>query len=590
MPNSYFDFHFHPVFKQFITKFESIYPTARLEEELCKEMDLENDILDVIDEVALHILESQCAWNQVQKGGVRLGVANVVAMEYGIAASEGFLAKILRSNLTRPMDKAIMHSVSRGDISYYHLFLKELDLYRKLNGGKLNFLTRKKQRNLDENGYYMVLGMEGGHNLCRKKIGKNELDKPYQGVPQGAHYEDFRTTTDADQVKSMKQLHQALWDENLDLFYITLTHLTFITEQPLATHAFGMKMLDHPAFYPKGNGLTELGKKIIDAAYTMQAKYSEGDGFANELRNTPVYIDIKHMGAKSRRDFFAYRKEKNYNVPIIASHMGVTGYRYDEWIGNLKTASLFRKADVQAIEIMTGRKKAGEWGFINKKFTFNPWSINLMDEDIEEILESEGMIGVSLDVRILGFQAEIGMSSKDQSEYLSVEDFRTFYPHVKVDGLATEALEDKEVIESWLVPSKEERHPLCLCFNILHIVSVGLIHTSVNPWKHICIGSDFDGLIDPVKICRDASKMPELEKDLIRWMPVAEESYRKQNGGPDLLERTANGQIDLGKLKTVVRQIMYENGKDFIQKWLQVSSWKKTPAGIEIGATASVEQ
>src|SRR3954470_8083010 len=112
MPNSYFDFHFHPIFKQFITRLENVYPTQRTEDELLQEMDLKNDLLDLVDEVALHILESQCCYNQVQKGGVKLGVANVVAIEYGIAASEGFLAKILRSDITRPMDKEVMRTIS----------------------------------------------------------------------------------------------------------------------------------------------------------------------------------------------------------------------------------------------------------------------------------------------------------------------------------------------------------------------------------------------------------------------------------------------------------------------------------------------
>lgn len=558
----YFDFHFHPVFKQYITKFETDYPTGRLPDDLIKDMDLKNDLLDFVDENVLHILESQCCINQMKKGGLNLGVANVVAIELGIAASEGFIAKLLRSNITRPMDPQYFNNIRRGSLSYYRLFLKELDLFRKVNGSYLHFLSRKKDRAVDEGKCSMVLGMEGAHNLSRKKIGTDIPDQ-IGHIPNGdAAYNDFFKNPGADAVTSLKNLQQALWDDGFDLFYVTLTHLSHIAEQPLATHAFGMKMLKHDAFYPVGNGITPLGKSVIDAAYKMEVN----DG--GRKKAAPIFIDVKHMGLKSRLDFYEHRRKNNYKIPILATHMGVTGYAIEDWKQALKKTALLKKANVQAVEVLTERKKAGEWGFINKTFTFNPWSINLMDEDIIEIIESDGLIGVSLDVRVLGFQALIGVSSKDQAEYLSSEEFRVLFPNVKVSGLATEDVEEAEALESWLKPTKEERHPLCLCFNILHIVSTAMVSTEKDPWKHICIGSDFDGLIDPVKICRDASKMPDLEKNLIRWLPVAEKAYREQNGGPRLMPRTSSGDVDLQKLKKLVRGIMYENGKNFINDWL----------------------
>jgi hypothetical protein len=89
-----------------------------------------------------------------------------------------------------------------------------------------------------------------------------------------------------------------------------------------------------------------------------------------------------------------------------------------------------------------------------------------------------------------------------------------------------------------------------------------------DPWRHICIGSDFDGLIDPVKICRDASKMPDLEKVLVKWLPIAEKAYRKENGGPNLLPLNTLGGTDEDKLRGLVRQVMFENGKTFVQHWV----------------------
>ncbi|RNI30684.1 amidohydrolase family protein [Rufibacter latericius] len=568
---SYFDFHFHPVFKQFITRYEENYPSGRAAVELTKPMDLKNDLMDVVDEEVLHILESQCSLEQMTKGGVRLGIANVVAMEHGIADSEGFIAKLLRSSWTRPMDQRYLKNIRLGEVSYYRMFIKELDLYRSLaKVPYIQFLTRKSPTQIDESKFFIALGMEGGHNLSRLKVAKPNLydTQPINGNGSlGAIYDDFCKPDTATVTSSLQRLQQALWEEGMDLFYITLTHLSHIIEQPLATHAFGMKMLKHGAFYPVGNGITPLGKEVIDAAYTMVVGG----------KPTPILIDIKHMGLKSRQDFYAYRKQnpQNENIPIIASHVGVTGYSLPEWVDSMTETAAFNQSGIRAVEVMTRRRKAGDWGSgLNSEFTFNPWSINLMDEDIIEVLRSGGLIGVSLDVRILGFQAKIGMSSKEQSEYLSVPDFKTFFPDVQVRGLSPEPLEGMETMESWLVPTKEERHPLSLCFNLLHIVSVAKSNKEeispkmTDPWQHICIGSDFDGLIDPVKICRDASKMPDLEKVLLKWLPIAEKAYRNENGGPSLLPSTSRSEIDDDKVKQVVRQIMFENGKAFVQDWV----------------------
>jgi microsomal dipeptidase-like Zn-dependent dipeptidase len=53
-----------------------------------------------------------------------------------------------------------------------------------------------------------------------------------------------------------------------------------------------------------------------------------------------------------------------------------------------------------------------------------------------------------------------------------------------------------------------------LCNNILHIVEVG----GAKAWKHICIGSDFDGMINPINVCRNAKKYDNLSSALKEWL------------------------------------------------------------------------
>lgn len=310
-----------------------------------------------------------------------------------------------------------------------------------------------------------------------------------------------------------------MWEEDMDLFYLTLTHLSDIPEHKLATHAHGMKLLKSTAGSPVGNGITEAGKDVIDKAYTLKVKIQETP---LKEKNAPVLIDMKHMSLKSRLDLYVHRRLKGYQVPILASHMGVTGYSISEWKNALESAQLLRM-ETPCVEIVTNRKTAGKWGFLNKAFSFNPWTINLMDEDIEEVVNSKGLIGVSLDVRILGWQ---DLKSKgDKSELMSLEDFRYFFPerYARITGV-----KPTEDTESWLIPGKDERHPLALCFNIIHILSVIQTRNDLSePWHYICLGSDFDGLINPVIECRNSGNFGELELLLLRWLPV----------GPKILHR-----------------------------------------------------
>jgi microsomal dipeptidase-like Zn-dependent dipeptidase len=364
---------------------------------------------------------------------------------------------------------------------------------------------------------------------------------------------------------NLEKFYKSLSKENMDLLYLTLTHLTHINEQFLATHAFGMKMLKHPSFYPFGNGISSLGYDVIEKCYSMT-------NHKNEYR--PVLIDVKHLGLKSRQDYYAFRKtliqkEKKYEkIPIIASHIGVTGYTVNEWKNALKrnSCTVYNYEGTRAVSIEMEKKICGKWGsFVNNDFTFNPWSINLMDEDITEILNSNGIIGMSLDVRILGFQSEYGISLTSENEYLSTADFHTHFPQITVKNLPLNTMESMIVEnESWLIPTKEDRHPLSFCFNIIHIIQVGLLKTDIaEPWNQICLGSDFDGLIEPLKISPDISSLEELEANMIKWIPVAEKAYVNENGGTRILFGKSTAE-----LKKIVRGIMYENGKNFIDRWL----------------------
>jgi hypothetical protein len=557
---AYFDFHLHAVFKKFICKYEEQYPSKLPPESVIGEIDLKNAILDWIDNNFLHILESQSSVTQLKQGKLKLGVAGIAPVEAAFTEKYGLFGRLLNSKATRPVDQRYFRLIRDRQISYYQLFIRELNLYKLLSQKNvIEIISRANPHPPSGNLPAFTIGMEGGHSLSRCKIKSPGVpDTMATTQPGDALSQDFHNFPLLNAAESLKHLQQAMWKEGLDLCYIILTHLTYIPEQHLATHAYGMKMIKSQAVFPRGSGITEAGKDVIDAAYTLTVEHD------SQTVPAPVLLDIKHMSLKSRLDLYEYRKKKGYHLPIIASHMGVTGYSVDEWKGAIKSERAAGTKDNPLVSITIDRKRCGEWGRINKEFTFNAWSINLMDDDIEEVLKSGGLIGISLDVRILGWQRGIGQIFKDEDreELITWQDFRHFFPH-RVARIEA----DIAALESYTFPEPDERHPLALCFNILHVAWVGKTLTGTDPWKHLCIGSDFDGLIDPLINCRTAERLPNLEKILLKWLPIAESAYREENAAGPLLPRDNKGNIDQKAFKVLVTDLMFENGRRFIEKW-----------------------
>ena len=109
-------------------------------------------------------------------------------------------------------------------------------------------------------------------------------------------------------------------------------------------------------------------------------------------------------------------------------------------------------------------------------------------------------------------------------------------------------------------------HPLSLCFNIVHILAVIKLKSELEKEEdfknYICIGSDFDGFIEPLKVCGGSQQMKELEANLLKWLPVAAKRYLEENGGADdLFDFTKKKQ----ELEKVVKAILYENGRRFLK-------------------------
>ncbi len=573
--DNYFDLHFHPIAKNYLARYDEQISNKREIRELTKAIEMSKGFKDFTDETILRTLESQCCIDYLKDGKVNLGIAAIAALEFGVASSKGFFSDSIKNNLTSPFSKRYFDVVQEGEVSYLNLFLREVEQYMTLKKGKIiGILNHKNTHEYPEQSLKLGFAIEGGHNLCMKKIG-NALE--YDGFKdfEKGNVLDPKTIVSKNPAHVLGELVHKFREKGLDVLYLTLTHVTHIPEQHLATHAYATKLLKHPSFYPFGNGISELGLEVIDKAYSLGDKDSAKDGTRDKdkvLR--PVLIDITHMSLKSRLDLYHYRKDKGYSdIPLIASHVGVTGYSINDWKDNLDIQKCANHIDqgIKTVKIYTKPKVAGHWGSsIKEEFTFNPNTINLMDEDIIEVVHSEGIIGVSLNVRILGYESSSKLKM-DTFEFITSSDFMTHFPYTSLQSFEYADTEEIQSEEAWLTPAQKEMHPLSFCFNIVHILAViGLKAKPTLPAeKYICIGSDFDGFIEPLKVCSDSRHMKDLESTLMKWLPVATKRYQKENGGTSDLFDFAKKKKDLEK---VVEAILYENGRDFYKNG--IGSWE----------------
>ena len=191
-------------------------------------------------------------------------------------------------------------------------------------------------------------------------------------------------------------------------------------------------------------------------------------------------------------------------------------------------------------------------------------SINLYDEDIENILLSGGIIGLSFDQRILGFADESvipDLTVPHDQEYISHQEADFFLgPQptslpVWPDDANVWAAEDFEELDPSLYI---ETHRRFLANNIIHILWVANKNDSINiqdAAKQICIGTDFDGLINAIDCCKQTTGMQQLKKDI---RSDIQKGLSKIFGNTNTI--TADELLD---------NIFYNNGKNFMLKRLK---------------------
>ncbi|MBC7886781.1 MAG: hypothetical protein H7Z13_02765 [Ferruginibacter sp.] len=183
-----------------------------------------------------------------------------------------------------------------------------------------------------------------------------------------------------------------------------------------------------------------------------------------------ILIDIKHMSPQCRKDFYAFIETeywiRNDKFPLICSHTGVVskGRTLDDLVRQDDDAELHDNSN-----------------FLHEN------SINLCAEDVLKIAETNGLIGIQLDEKRIAGNTIIDIIKNNKQ--LGTADLRRQY--VKV-----------------------------LCANLFEIVKT--VNTKQG-WDLLCVGSDYDGLINHLDFYPTTAEMPDLRNDVLEFLRTPEE-------------------------------------------------------------------
>lgn len=452
---------------------------------------------ELIDGYIKNVFDSQASLKQLNKGKVQLAVVSLWPIERPIITGEikkvnnSIVDLLSLSNFINKISYKLLCGIAYHNKGYFDVF-KEIQTHL-INSKEINkgYHLLSKQNNIDDNKLNIILAISGVHCL----------------------FHDIENYNEKDVLKNIELIKSS----NYDYIYFTPAHYS---QNPLVNHSYFINKIKHDLFIPKGDGISEPGLKVINS-------------FLDDNDENRILIDIKQMSLKSRQQYYELRNTKYTDVPIIASHAAVTGIPLNKMpVNKIKDCG----------EMYTLRYKKPP-GLMRTKF--NPWTINLFDEEIIEIVDSDGIIGITMNEFLLGYKQYF---SKPKTEYISKKEFEIY--NIKVDKWRHKdfiIFNIKDYIVALFTINTGIKY---LCNNILHIIKIA----GEKGWGHICIGSGFDGIMKPINACKSAKSYSRLEKKLKKMI------VKMAKTNPDV-------DYFIEDIELRIKAILYHNARNFIEKY-----------------------
>ena len=388
---------------------------------------------------------TQSDFRTLARGGVKLAYISIYPIEQGWFSpkflGEGGVADLLARIISKLPIKFV-NEVQSDTFKYYDFFFDEYNFLNKedamphdVDGEVYRYIILKPGDDIDEivsreNTIGVIMSVEGAQSF----------------IPANAE-EINRDEFDIDQVITIIEAIKS-WDH--PPFFVSLSHHF---NNGFCGHARSLpgiasKLLDQSI--GMNQPLNDKGRKLINCFLGIND--FEGNG-------QRILIDTKHMSIKARLEY--YELIRTYNngkkdtdkIPIVVSHTGYSG-----------NASMEDEIEPDDTD---DKYNASE--------TFNNWSINLFDDEIIEIFNSNGIIGLNFDERILSGHKVM----EEYKDRFSKKDIKKRTP---------------EIMRFWAQQMLNN-----LLGIIKAVVNSGQVADAdkVKAWNMLSIGTDFDGMINP---------------------------------------------------------------------------------------------
>jgi hypothetical protein len=556
--NFFFDAHFHPTLKKHFAGskpdsqgrvFSNPWTTA-VTKDFIKE-------LNGLQRCALRPLveHSLASLSQLNDNQFKLGVAALFFPDKGlmrlITDSKAFMKLINKGKLGELLVGKSFEALKESNDAFITV-QRDLELLKSANAGgqEVGMLKDSTFQPNPEDLPQLAFSLEGLH--CLRS--------------------DLRETNPEKVIRDILTNLDALRSRNIRILFINPVHIDDSNElfanQAYAMDAFRIGGFDEKHLRPKGNGLTEAGKQMI-----------------KELHSREILVDVKHMGWIARRQLYAFRKAKNITAPLVCSHAGFTGCWFDNPGGKFSDYIL-APPDTEGPHGIR-LNKANPY-LTDNSIGFNVSSINLFNEDILAIFQSDGLIGISLDQRVLGYSDVVDIPNGDNdprpektnviriadgqngelilltdTDYISPEEF-------KAEKQFRTLSQNPDIRKRGVFARKRrinvaDLHAWHFYLHIVHAIQVARIvggedaaHTMLT--RTLCIGSDFDGLIDGLDCCPDMGHIGALKQKFIKEFAGFLNEIRTP------LKITLPDGLSV---EQVADRIFYENGRDFVLRRLE---------------------
>lgn len=352
--------------------------------------------------------------------------------------------------------------------SYHYLF--DLQNVPKTLGGKsVTYRLAETYDQLDfsnEETINIILSMEGGH-VFNSNI-KMDLADPALKTQMLAN------------INTMK----SEWE--FTPFFVSPAHHFKNGLCGQAKSLTGIAGLAYKQHLDANQGITAIGYAVIDSLLSKE----------NGKR---IFIDMKHMNLKSRKDCIEYLttgKYQNEKIPLISSHGAVN----------------------------------------NGSRPSNNTEINFYKEDVLAIAKSGGIFGVQLDARRLR-KTKYGSKRRGLNNSIERKGLykRAFFVWRQIEMTALWVYEKKKTDPAF---------------------------EAIDPWGFQVIGSDFDGVVDPLDGYWTHSHIPLLHEYLLLQARTFL-ATTKAMALPDYLKLFP---------QLIVNKFMFENANGFLQTHFSANS------------------